>query len=191
MKTALFNTKFWKDSTIYSLNSDTKLVYISLLTNPERNTTRFYQCADRFLVSQTGYDYKLIDICKAQLVEKKLMRFGVDDWVVIGDQAYIKPTKGKLSQRLYFDDLNCVPPEVVVIESEMNWKNSFLKKEYFSDEDDQKLMSGSGESQEYNNKDNNNITKEPVDNFDSGDRFSNREIVWEFSDDEKNEVSWK
>lgn len=148
MKTALFNNEFWKDDEVFELNSDTKLVYLCILTNPERNTTRFYRCPDRLLVAYTGYDYRLLEICKNQLEMAKLIRFQ-DGWTIIGDQAFIRPAKGKTSQSLYYKDLAKVPAHVLKIEQDMGWISSGAAQEY-KDKD--------------NNKDNNNYKSKDKDN---------------------------
>lgn len=111
MKTALIQTEIWKSETIFRLNIDTKLLYLHLTTSPERNTTRYFRQQDRFTGLYIGLTEKALEVCKAQLEDLDLIFFR-EDWVILGDQGYVRPTKGKLSQKLYFEDLERVPGRI-------------------------------------------------------------------------------
>ena len=143
MKTALIQTSFWKDTKIFQLNIDTKLLYLFYSSNPERNTTRYYLCPDRLTSVLVGISNEALAVCKRQLQELKLLFFH-EDWVCLGDETYVKPSRGKLTQKIHEQDLLNVPSEIV------DRFNDFLR-------------SDSGATQEYkdNNKDkykdNNNL----------------------------------
>ena len=112
MKTALIKTSIWRDNEIYNLNLDTKLLYLFLTTSPDRNTTRFYRCPDRLISAHIGLTSQLLELCKKQLEAKGLVYF-VDGWVVIGDDSYVCPTKGKLTATIYKKDMLEVPSAVL------------------------------------------------------------------------------
>lgn len=131
MKTAIIKTGIWKDKTIRSLNIDTKLVYFCIITNPDRNTTRFLQLDEDYLCLQSGVDHRQLILIKKQLELAGLVYF-LDDWAAITDQSYVAPARGKLSIDIYNSDLEKVPDEV----------KSLINK-------DKKYLSDSGASPEY------------------------------------------
>jgi hypothetical protein len=118
LKTAILQTSFWKDEDIYELNIDTKLLFMFLVTNPERNNTRFYKCPDRLITAYIGLAEAALQRCKNQLQEKKLIGF-FDGWVIIGPQSYANPTKGRLSQKITEEDLAKVPAPVIDFADEL------------------------------------------------------------------------
>lgn len=131
MKTAIFNTDFWKDDTVFSLNSDTRQLYLCIITNPERGACPAFKCTDRLLTAYTGYSKELIATCKQQLQDKGLLTF-IDDYIILGKNSYIQPTKGKLSMTLYEKEISKLPYNI---------------KDF--------LLSDSGVAQEYINNNNN------------------------------------
>lgn len=131
MRTALIRTDIWKDKAIRLLNIDTKLVYLCIITNPDRNTTRFIKLDEDYLCLQSGVDHRQLILIKKQLEESGLVYF-YEDWAAITDQSYVAPARGKLSVSIYNSDLEKVPDEV----------KSLINK-------DKKYLSGSGDSPEY------------------------------------------
>ena len=139
------------------MHIDTKLFYLCLITNPDRNTTRFFKVDEDYLCIQSGLDYRQLDVVKKQLEELELVYFK-DDWVILSDNAFVSPAKGKLSQIIHSKDLASVPQEVLDYQSK-------------------KLLSHSGATQEYKDKDKDN-------NKDKDKNNSNTEIndifsLWE------------
>lgn len=129
MKTALVQTEFWKDEEVFQLNIDTKLLYLYLMTSPERNCTRFYRCPDRLISVYVGLSNEALEVCKKQLELSGLIYFK-NGWVVIGNQSYVKPTKGKLSQKLLQEDLDKVPDEIMDFALSLNLDCSGAAQEY-------------------------------------------------------------
>lgn len=146
MKTAIIQTSIWKDKKIRSMHLDTRMVFLCMITNPDRNCTRYMKLDEDYLCIQSGIDFRQLEVVKKQLEELNLIYF-VDDWAIFADDSYVKPTKGKLSQILYEKDLLLVPKKVID----------------FYNNSSELLMSGSGVAREYINKDNNkdiNINKD-------------------------------
>jgi len=144
MKTQIIKTSFWKDDKIYQLSIDAKLLYLCLLTNPEKNTTPAFKVSDRMLSIQTGFNVNQIEVAKKVLVELELVKF-VEGYFIINDQDFVKALKGKLSSTLYEKDFNLLPETIQNL-----------------------LLSGSGATQEYIDIDkdkDNNINKDNK-NFD-------------------------
>lgn len=111
MKTAIIKTDFWKDDKIYNLSIDARLLYLCILTNPERNGTPAFKVSDRYLVSQTGFNTNQIDIARKLLIENELIQF-IDGYYIINNQDYVEPKKGKLSSALYEKDINSLPEKI-------------------------------------------------------------------------------
>ena len=220
MKTAIVKTTFWEEESFAEMNIDTKLVYFYLLTNPKREIVNVMRINRKVMSAHSGLTVEQINVCLNQLVAQNYIVMFESYISLVKDHVQAKSgrftqaaiyrelstipqvVKDALSEFVSGtvpehkdkdkDKVIQLPVDNYVYDDgkAKEFFESVKRKEYFSDEDTEKLTSGSGESQEYNNKDNNIITK-PVDNFESGDRFSNRDIVWEFSDDEKNEVNFK
>jgi hypothetical protein len=159
MRTAIIKTDIWKDKKLRSMHIDTKLFYFCLITNPDRNTTRFFKVDEDYLCIQSGLDYRQLDVVKKQLEELELVYFK-DDWVILSDNAFVAPAKGKLSQIIHSKDLASVPQEII------NYRSK-------------KLLSRTGAAQEYKDKD-----KDKDNNKDKDKNNSNTEIndifsLWE------------
>jgi hypothetical protein len=135
MKTALVQTNFWKDEEIFALNLDTKLLYIFYMTCPERNCTRFYRCPDRLTSAYIGLTDEALAVCKRQLELGKLMYFK-KGWVIIGNACYVKPTRGKLSQKLFAEDLAKVPGEIIDFALTLGLDCSGATQEYIDNNKD-------------------------------------------------------
>lgn len=176
MKTALIKTSFWDDDQIYNLNIDTKMLYIFLFTAPPRNTTRFYKMSDRLIAAHIGLTDHALRLCKKQLEDDGLVFF-TDGWIILGESSYVKPSTGKLSQTIYQQDVDNVPGHIkqFALDRNLNFELSTEKT--------------SGAALEYKDKDNNKVISLPVDNFESGDRFSNKEMIWDVN--EKGEAVYK
>ena len=111
MKTAIIKTEFWENDEIAELNSDTRSVYLCLLTNPKRNTTPVFQLSDRLLSFYTGYNLDVIKICKKQLIEKKYICCLRNYYVLLGE-GYVKAMKGNLTGEIEKNYFSALPVDV-------------------------------------------------------------------------------
>lgn len=94
------------------MHIDTKLVFLCLITNPERSNTRYMKVDEDYLCIQSGIDFRQLEVIKKQLSELGVVFF-IDDWVIFADDSYVQPNKGRLSQTLYEKDLALVPQNVI------------------------------------------------------------------------------
>lgn len=108
MRTALIKTDIWDNDAFYELNIDTKLIYLLLLSNPERQLTNIYKSNDRLLSARSGLNSAQIAICKRQLEDNNLVLFR-DSYVILQYSNLIKPTTGKLTERLVKKQINDLP----------------------------------------------------------------------------------
>ena len=111
MKTALINTDFWKDDGIYELSIDERMLYLCLLTNPERDTTPAFKCNDRLLTAYTGFNEKQIDVARKKLVKSGKIKF-VKKYYILENQDFVDTKKGKLTSEKYKKDFYSLPNEV-------------------------------------------------------------------------------
>lgn len=112
MKTALIKTNIWDDDLFYDLNIDTKIIYLLLLTSPERGVGRTFKMTDRIITARSGLNQKQISICKSQLQELGVAFF-FDGWVNLTDKSsFVQPVKGKLTEITLARELKDIPVEV-------------------------------------------------------------------------------
>ena len=113
LKTAMIKTNLWDDDEFYELNIDTKIVYLLLLTSPERGVGRIYKMSDRILSARSGLNIDQINICKKQLAKKKLVNF-FEGWVQLTESSsFVQPVKGKLTVITLERELADIPENVL------------------------------------------------------------------------------
>lgn len=71
MSSRYFNTKFWRDSYIDSLDPSEKLLYIHTFTNPEASICGIYEMPKRLMASDTGFNVDMLDKLFTRLEKDK------------------------------------------------------------------------------------------------------------------------
>lgn len=115
MKTAIIKTGFWQDEDVHMMNTDTKLVYLCLLTNPQRDTLPVFRCSDFMLSAYTGYNKDIIQICRQQLIDAgriKYLEVNGKFYYVFTKQDFVVPTRGHEAQKIYDREFSKLPIEV-------------------------------------------------------------------------------
>lgn len=112
MKTAMIKTTIWKDDNFCQMPIDTQYLFLYLSTSPERNTTRFYQQRENVIASYVGMIPDVFRECMKQLSDKGFAYY-LDGWVIIGNDSYVQPSKGKDTYNLYAKDYSKVPAHVI------------------------------------------------------------------------------
>jgi len=82
------------DDDVFELNSDTRLVYLCLLTNPQRDLLPAFRVSDRMLSAYTGYSKDLIELCRRQLLESGRIYYQ-DGYYIFTKQDFVKPSAGR------------------------------------------------------------------------------------------------
>lgn len=109
MKTALIKTTIWDDDTFYGLNIDTKIIYMLLLTSPERGVSRIFKMSNRLISARSGLNDQQISICKKQLEDLKIVYF-IDGWIYLTEKSsFIQPVRGKLTYKTLIKEIMEVP----------------------------------------------------------------------------------
>lgn len=111
MKTAIIKTDFWKDEDIYQLSLDERMLYLCILTNPDRDTTPAVKCSDRMMSAYTGFNIQQIQVAKQRLIERNKIVF-VDGYYLIRNQDFVDTKRGKLSSEKYREDFDSLPVKV-------------------------------------------------------------------------------
>ena len=123
MKTAIIKTGFWLDDEVFELNSDTRLVYLCLLTNPQRDLLPAFRCSDRMLSAYTGYNKDLLDICRKQLIESGRIIYE-ESFYIFTKQDFVKPSTGRDSAAIYEREYAKLPDSVKKIIDEIHLKST-------------------------------------------------------------------
>lgn len=89
MKTRVLPTQIWDSDDVYTLNIDTKLLYLILLTNPYIGQSRYYKISDRQLSTFSGLNTDQVSKCKKDL-ELANMVFFKEGYVCITGTGYIE-----------------------------------------------------------------------------------------------------
>lgn len=111
MKTAIIKTDFWKDEDIYQLSLDERMLYLCILTNPDRDTTPAVKCSDRMMSAYTGFNIQQIQVAKQRLIERNKIVF-VEGYYLIRNQDFVDTKRGKLSSGKYREDFDALPEKV-------------------------------------------------------------------------------
>lgn len=111
MKTAIIKTGFWQDDEVFELNSDTRLLYLCLLTNPQRDLLPAFRVSDRMLSAYTGYSRDLIDICRRQLIDSGRILYQ-EGYYIFTKQDYVKPSAGRDTIKIYEREYDKLPASV-------------------------------------------------------------------------------
>lgn len=115
MKTAIIKTGFWQDDDVQVMNADTKLVYLCLLTNPQRDTLPVFRVGDNMLSAYTGFNKDLINTCRQQLVDsgRILYQQVAGKWYYIfTSQDFVVPSRGHTAQAIYDREFAKLPIEI-------------------------------------------------------------------------------
>ena len=142
MRTAIIKTDFWESDKVSELNSDTRSVYLCLLTNPKRNTTPVFQISDRLLSFYTGYNLDIIKLCVKQLIEKNFIGF-IDNYYILLETEYVDAKKGRLTKGIenaYIKSLPMVIQYILVNKGDSSSTPLELSLEYNNNNNNNQLV---------------------------------------------------
>lgn len=113
MKTALIKTDIWDDDTFYEMNIDTKLIYLLLLTSPERGVGRIFKMSDRLISARSGLNQQQISVCKKQLQDIGVVFFK-DNYILLAkESSFIQPVKGRLTEKVLQKEVKELPDLII------------------------------------------------------------------------------
>lgn len=113
MKTRVISTEIWDSDEVYSLNIDTKLLYLIILTNPYIGQSRYYKINDRQLSTFSGLNVDQLKKCKKDLEEANMVFFK-DNYVCVTGTGYIESFyKGAKNAVARKKEIISIPQEVL------------------------------------------------------------------------------
>lgn len=113
MKTRIFKTKFWTDTTIRKLSSEARLLFIYLITNPFVSLTSYYEIDNGQILIDTGLDNKRFLKAKKELEENR-RSFFYNGWVFIPNLDKHNPYwKSDKTRKAYDEELKNIPNDTL------------------------------------------------------------------------------
>jgi len=152
MRTTLINTTFWKEDTIDLLHLDSKLLYLYMLTNPEKGLANIYHYKPKVISAYSGLSTEQVEVAVKQLIDL--------GYVNIFDGFYILAKGHEMAKKGRFTDKTVEKEKELIPEHVLDHFNLLV--------DDEILQSSSGVAPEHIDKDNNKdiyITKTNTNNI--------------------------
>ncbi len=113
MDTRVLRTEFWEEDKITSLNLDTKLLYLCLLTNRYIGQLRIYKLSDRTMSFVSGLSIEQLVKCKADLQLSELAYF-FEGYVCMTGTAYVESFySGSKNDTAKQNKINLTPQNVL------------------------------------------------------------------------------
>jgi hypothetical protein len=113
MKTRVIRTRFWEDDVVQSVSSDSRLIWIFLLSNKDIGMTNYFKMPDMFISFYTALDIKTVSKCKQEL-EKTGKIFFKDNWIFIPKleslNNYANSPKNIIA---YSNEFETIPDEII------------------------------------------------------------------------------
>lgn len=112
MATRNFNTKFWRDTYVETLDPSEKLLFIYLFTNPEARMCGIYEMPSRIMCSDTGFNADMIERLFHRLNKDKKAAY-IDGWVCTYNTIKHQNLNNLNTQKGIKRELSEVPPEIM------------------------------------------------------------------------------
>ena len=111
MRTTLINTTFWKEETIDELHLDSKLLYLYMLTNPEKGLANIYHYKPKVISAYSGLSPEQVDISLKQLVLLGYVDVFEGFYVLL--KGHEMPKKGRFTEKTMDKEKELVPEHVL------------------------------------------------------------------------------
>jgi hypothetical protein len=111
MKTAIIKTGLWQDDSVSELDTDTKLLYLCLLTNPQRDLLQAFRCGDVMLSAYTGFTKQQIAECREELIKTGRIIYE-EGYYIFTRQDFVRPSAGRDSAKIYEREYNKLPETI-------------------------------------------------------------------------------
>lgn len=110
MKTRIIHTKVWEDQWFSDLDSNSKLLWLYLLSNNKINISGIYEISDRKILFDTSISENLLEKIKKDLSPKAIFYKG---WVRICHvDRYNKYRNSPLNEVAYKTEISYIPADV-------------------------------------------------------------------------------
>jgi len=112
MKTRVISTDIWDTDEVFTLNIDTKLLYLVLLTNPFIGQGRTYRISDRQLSAYSGFTVEQLQKCKKDLEDVK-MAFFKNGYVCLTGYGFVECFyKGAMNEKAKIKEFIAIPTNI-------------------------------------------------------------------------------
>lgn len=111
MRTTLINTTFWREGDVDYLHLDSKLLYLFMLTNPDKGLANIYHFKPKVISAYCGLSVDQISVAINQL--KELGYVDVFEGFYILLKGHEMPKKGRFTKQTIEKDKELVPEKVL------------------------------------------------------------------------------
>lgn len=122
MRTTLINTTFWKEDTIDELHLDSKLLYLYMITNPDKGLANIYHYKKKVISAYSGLSVEQIDVAAKQLVQLGYIDIFKGYFMLLKGHEMAK--KGRFTDKTIEKEKQAIDPEVLAHFNLLNHDNS-------------------------------------------------------------------
>lgn len=110
MKTTIIRTDIWKDDELFKLHLDSKLLYLFILSSPERGNSHLFPWSKRQASNYTGITETQVDVAMKQLIESGFV--SVYGGYIAILKEHFSVTRNRYSQQIEEEVLSKLPEDV-------------------------------------------------------------------------------
>lgn len=111
MRTTLINTTFWREDSIDDLHLDSKLLYLYMLTNPDKGLANIYHYKPKVIAAYAGLSTEQIDVAIKQLVQLGYVDVYNGFYVLL--KGHEMPKKGRFTEKTIEKEKELIPIDVL------------------------------------------------------------------------------
>jgi len=111
VRTTLINTTFWREDDIDQLHLDSKLLYLYMLTNPDKGLANIYHYKTKVISAYSGLGVDQIEVAVKQLIELGYVDIFKGYYVLLKGHEMAK--KGRFTQKTIEKELEMLPNDVL------------------------------------------------------------------------------
>lgn len=115
MRTTIIKTDIWKDDELFSLHLDSKMVYLFILTSPERGALDIFKWSSRMASAYTGITKEQIERGIEELIQRGFIAMKYDYVVILKD--HLAQNGGRYKTINESRELGELPDEVLTFYS--------------------------------------------------------------------------
>ena len=111
MRTTLINTDFWKENEIDELHLDSKLLYLFMLTNPDKGLANIYIYKPKVMSAYSGLSVDQISVAIKQLISLGYIAIKDNYYSLV--KGHEMPKRGRFTEQTIAKERASVPESVL------------------------------------------------------------------------------
>lgn len=111
MRTTLINTTFWKEDSVDELHLDSKLLYLYMLTNPDKGLANIYHYKPKVFSAYSGLGVDQLEVAAKQLVALGYIDIFNGYFVLLKGHEMAK--KGRFTDKTIEKEKELIPEDVL------------------------------------------------------------------------------